>query len=68
MLTLNPRDAMSALAALIVRVGRRLRRPILLTAGGIVLLLLLIVLLQSGLGVDSDETITDSHRPEIVGD
>ena len=39
----------------------------LILVGAAVLLMLLIVVLQSGLGVDSDETITDSHRPEIVG-
>ncbi len=48
--------------------GRRLRRPLMILIGGIVLLMLLIVVLQSGLGVDNDVTITDSHRPEIVGD
>lgn len=50
------------------KLGRRLRKPALIIGGGIVLLMLLIVVLQSGLGVDSDDTITDSQRPEIVGD
>ena len=44
-----------------------MRRPFLLAVSGLVLLMLLIVILQSGLGVDNDVTITDSHRPEIVG-
>ena len=50
------------------RLWRRLRRPVLIALSSVILVLLLIVLLQSGLGVDSDETITDSHRPEIVGE
>ena len=50
------------------RAGRRVRRPILITVGGLIALFLLIALLQSGIGVDSDETITDRQRPEIVGD
>ena len=49
-------------------VGRRLKRPLLIIVSGVVLLMLLIVVLQSGLGVDSDDTITDSQRPEIVGE
>ena len=49
------------------RLGKRLRRPLVIVVSGIVLLMLLIVILQSGLGVDNDVTITDSHRPEIVG-
>lgn len=48
--------------------GRRLRRPLIIAVSAVVLLMLLIVILQSGLGVDSDVTITDSQRPEIVGD
>jgi len=62
---------LTALSRPIVRLsGRfvaRLRRPLLIVIGGVVLLMLLIVILQSGLGVDNDVTITDSHRPEIVG-
>ncbi len=49
------------------RAVRRLKRPLLIVVGSVIILMLLIVVLQSGLGVDSDETITDSHRPEIVG-
>ena len=49
------------------RLWARMRKPLLILVGGVVLLMLLIVVLQSGLGVDSDDTITDSHRPEIVG-
>ena len=58
---------MAAVAGLALHIGRRLRRPLFFVIGGIVLLMLLIVILQSGLGVDSEDTITDSHRPEIVG-
>lgn len=46
----------------------RLRRYLLISVGSILLVLLMIILIQSGLGVDSDVTITDSHRPEIVGE
>lgn len=53
---------------LVRRLAQRLRKPLLIVVGGVILLMLLIVVLQSGLGVDSDDTITDSHRPEIVGD
>ena len=49
------------------RFAARLRKPLLIVIGGVVLLMLLVVILQSGLGVDNDVTITDSHRPEIVG-
>ena len=49
------------------RFAARLRKPLLIVISGVVLLMLLIVILQSGLGVDNDVTITDSHRPEIVG-
>ena len=57
-------DAASALAA---QIWARVRKTVLILVGAVVVLMLLIVVLQSGLGVDSDETITDSHRPEIVG-
>ncbi len=57
----------AAISSLIIRAARRLKRPVLILVGSIVVLLLLIFILQSGLGVDSDVTITDSHRPEIVG-
>lgn len=33
-----------------------------------VLLLLLVIALNSSLGVDREETYTDLHRPEIVGE
>ena len=59
--------AARAAAELASRAGRRLRRPLMIVVSGVVLLMLLIVILQSGLGVDSDDTITDSQRPEIVG-
>ena len=59
--------ATSAIGRIAAQIWRRLRKPVLILIGGIVLVMLLIVILQSGLGVDSDDTITDSHRPEIVG-
>ena len=59
--------AARAAVALARHAGRRLRRPLMIALSSIVLLMLLIVILQSGLGVDSDDTITDSQRPEIVG-
>ncbi len=59
--------AAHAAAGLASRAARRLRRPLMIVVSGVVLLMLLIVILQSGLGVDSDDTITDSQRPEIVG-
>ncbi len=46
----------------------RLRRLLLISLGSVLFVLLVIILIQSGLGVDSDVTITDSNRPEIVGD
>lgn len=57
----------AALSRLAGGVFRRVRRPLLIVIGAVVIGMLLIVVLQSGLGVDSDVTITDSHRPEIVG-
>lgn len=48
--------------------GMRLRRFLLISLGSVLFVLLVIILIQSGLGVDSDVTITDSNRPEIVGD
>jgi hypothetical protein len=45
-----------------------IRRRLKLTAGAIALGLLLIIVLNSSLGVDRDETFTDLHRPEIVGE
>ena len=58
----------AAINRLLTAAARRLKRPLLILVSGIILLMLLIVVLQSGLGVDSDDTITDSHRPEIVGE
>ena len=46
----------------------RLGRLLLISLGSVLFVLLVIILIQSGLGVDSDVTITDSNRPEIVGD
>ena len=63
----NLAAAMAAIVRLVRRVALRLKRPVLILLGSVIILMLLIVVLQSGLGVDSDETITDSHRPEIVG-
>ncbi|MCY3568148.1 MAG: hypothetical protein OXH38_05940 [Chloroflexi bacterium] len=61
------RAGLDAASALAIRIWARVRKTVLILVGAAVLLMLLIVVLQSGLGVDSDETITDSHRPEIVG-
>ena len=65
-------EAIAATTAALSRLGgralRRLRKPVMIVVGAVVLLMLLIVVLQSGLGVDSEDTITDSHRPEIVGE
>lgn len=61
------RTVFSAASALTQRLWARLRRPLLIAVGAVILLMLAIVVLQSGLGVDNDVTITDSHRPEIVG-
>ena len=55
-------------AALALRIWLRLRKPLLIVIGAVILVVLLIALLQSGLGVDSEQTIKDSQRPEIVGD
>ena len=70
----NPPDALSeseppAQSARRDRLGgMRLRRLLLISLGSVIFVLLVIILIQSGLGVDSDVTITDSNRPEIVGD
>jgi hypothetical protein len=45
-----------------------MRRKIVLWVGALLLGLLLLILINSPLGVDSDETYTDLHRPQIVGD
>ena len=44
-----------------------MRRALFITIGSVLVVLLMIILLQTGLGVDSDVTITDRNRPEIVG-
>ena len=44
-----------------------MRRALFITVGSVLFVLLMIILLQTGLGVDSDVTITDRNRPEIVG-
>ncbi len=62
------RAALDGASALASRLWARIRKPLLIAVGAIVLMMMLIVILQSGLGVDSDDTITDSQRPEIVGD
>ena len=46
----------------------RLRRKIGLGIGALLLGLLFLVAMNSSLGVDRDETFTDLHRPQIVGD
>ena len=61
------RAALGAASALALRIWSRLRKPLIIAVTGVILLMLLILVLQSGLGVDSEDTITDSHRPEIVG-
>ena len=45
------------------------RRTKLITGGALFgLALIFMLLLNSSLGVDRDETITDLNRPEIVGE
>ena len=61
------RATLGLAATLALRIWSRLRKPLIIAVGSVILVMLLIVVLQSGLGVDSDDTITDSHRPEIVG-
>jgi hypothetical protein len=46
----------------------RARRKVKLTVSLLVVGFLVIVLLNSRFGVDSEETFTDLHRPEIVGE
>lgn len=58
---------LAVLSQLPGRAFRRVRKPLLIAIGAVIIGMLLIVVLQSGLGVDNDITITDSHRPEIVG-
>jgi hypothetical protein len=45
-----------------------LRRKLRLAVSALVLGMVVIVLLNSRLGVDREETFTDLHRPEIVGE
>lgn len=45
-----------------------MRRKIVLCVGALLLGLLFLILINSSLGVDSDETYTDLHRPQIVGE
>ena len=44
------------------------RRTLRLTVALMVVGFILILLLNSRFGVDRDETFTDLHRPEIVGE
>ena len=46
----------------------RLKRRLLLSVGGLMLGLTFLILINSSLGSDRDETFTDLHRPEIVGE
>ena len=62
-----PAASLAALSQLAGSAYRRVRKPLLIAVGAVIIGMLLIVVLQSGLGVDSEVTITDSHRPEIVG-
>ena len=62
------RAALAWAATFLLGIWSRLRKPLIIVVTGIILVMLLVVVLQSGLGVDSEDTITDSQRPEIVGD
>lgn len=44
-----------------------LRRKIRIVFVAVFVGLALIILINSSLGVDSEQTFTDAHRPEIVG-
>lgn len=46
----------------------RPRKKIALGVGGLFVGLVLLILINSSLGVDREETFTDLHRPQIVGD
>lgn len=46
----------------------RLKRVLIIAVGSVLLALLTIILIQTGLGVDSEVTLRDSNRPEIVGE
>ena len=45
-----------------------LKRTLIIAAAAVLLALLFIILIQTGLGVDSEVTLRDSNRPEIVGE
>ena len=46
----------------------RLKRRLLLSLGGLFVGFIFLLLINSSLGTDRDETFTDLHRPEIVGE
>ncbi len=46
----------------------RLQLKLALAGAALIVGLLIVILINSSLGVDSDETITDLNRPEIVGE
>ena len=46
----------------------RLLRKAGLAIGALLLGLVLLILINSSLGVDREETYTDLHRPQIVGE
>ena len=46
----------------------RLKRTLIIMVSSVLLALLFIILIQTGLGVDSEVTLRDSNRPEIVGE
>ncbi len=45
-----------------------LKRRLLFSISGVILGLIFLILINSSLGPDRDETFTDLHRPEIVGE
>ena len=46
----------------------RLKRKLVISVGSLMLGLIFLILINSSLGTDRDETFTDLHRPEIVGE
>ena len=46
----------------------RLRRKLVIAGGVLFLGFVFLILVNSSLGVDREETYTDLHRPQIVGD
>lgn len=46
----------------------RTRHKFALAVGALFLGLVFLILINSSLGVDREETYTDLHRPQIVGD